>query len=178
MSQMKVDSVEDSCLESLHQRFTNQNMIDQDRFGSQNLAGDDMTKTFEVPHISSSGRHSWLFPSSCRTWTRHFVETRSLLFLGTTGSLFLSKRTPPRPIRTDPTSRSWLYTPIWVAEPLDLGRSTSHGHPLRFGFYFPVHSQIPSTLNVVQSVRKFYPTAPLYLPLGRGTEPRVCPLDA
>lgn len=33
----------------------------------------------------------------------------------------------------------------------------------KFGFYFPVHSQIPSTLNVVKSVREFYPTAPLYL---------------
>ena len=32
-----------------------------------------------------------------------------------------------------------------------------------FGFYIPVHSQVPSTLNVLRSVREFYPRAPLYL---------------
>jgi len=33
----------------------------------------------------------------------------------------------------------------------------------KFGFYFPVHSQIPSTLNVLKGVRKYYPTSPIYL---------------
>jgi len=33
----------------------------------------------------------------------------------------------------------------------------------KFGFYFPVHSQIPSTLNVLKSVRKYYPNSPIYL---------------
>lgn len=33
----------------------------------------------------------------------------------------------------------------------------------KFGFYFPVHSQIPSTLNVLKSVRTYYPNSPIYL---------------
>lgn len=33
----------------------------------------------------------------------------------------------------------------------------------KYGFYFPVHSQIPSTLNVLQSVRRFYPNSPIYV---------------
>eukprot|EP00438_Fugacium_kawagutii_P014926 Skav215666 [mRNA] locus=scaffold310:41909:48366:+ [translate_table: standard] len=33
----------------------------------------------------------------------------------------------------------------------------------KFGFYFPVHSQIPSTLNVLKSVRQYYPNSPIYL---------------
>ena len=33
----------------------------------------------------------------------------------------------------------------------------------KFGFYFPVHSQIPSTLNVLKGVRKYYPNSPIYL---------------
>ncbi|CAE7034281.1 unnamed protein product, partial [Symbiodinium sp. KB8] len=37
------------------------------------------------------------------------------------------------------------------------------GQDEKFGFYFPVYTQLPGTLRVLQSVRKFYPDSPIYV---------------
>lgn len=41
--------------------------------------------------------------------------------------------------------------------------SSRRGQDEKFGFYFPVYTQLPGTLRVLQSVRKFYPDSPIYV---------------
>ncbi|CAE7753887.1 unnamed protein product, partial [Symbiodinium sp. CCMP2456] len=41
--------------------------------------------------------------------------------------------------------------------------SSRRGQDEKFGFYFPVYTQLPGTLRVLQSVRRFYPDSPIYV---------------